>query len=95
MKVKDLVKINPFQTAEKVYTVVILHEEGVSLDTAINSKAEFMGIKNEAFAVALFNALVRFQDHQEGFLEAFFEAYTSSGYMLSAVDEAILKAEKL
>lgn len=78
MNIKNVIGENAFQTAEMVYTVVQIHEEGkVDVDVLVQciNSVSIMGIKDEAFADTLFQYLVRHQKNMEAFVELFFKHY--------------------
>ena len=80
MNVKNIVGENAFQTAEMVYTVVQVHEEGkVDVDVLVQciNSVSIMGIKDPVFAETLFQYIIRNQDNIETFIETFFKNYLS------------------
>lgn len=85
MKVTELISINQFQTAEKVYMVVRIYEETkMDLREIMQSldKSNFMGIreKDTVFVLRLFEYLVdKYSSMQEAFLELFFD-YIQKGW---------------
>ena len=94
MKIKNIVGENAFQTAEMVYTVVQVHEEGkVDVDVLIQciDSVSIMGIKDVAFADTLFQYLVRNQKNMEAFVELFFEHYTTGMTPMQALSATQIK----
>lgn len=92
MNVKNVVGENAFQTAEMVYTVVQVHEEGkVDVDVLIQciDSVSIMGIKDEAFADTLFQYLVRYQESMEAFVELFFKHYITGMPPMQALSATV------
>lgn len=92
MNVKNVVGENAFQTAEMVYTVVQVHEEGkVDVDVLVQciDSISIMGIKDTVFAETLFQYVVRNQNNIETFVETFFKNYLSGMKPMKALLETV------
>ena len=94
MKVKNLIGINAFQTAEKIYTVVKhCNEPGMTLELMIDKIHNFqtVGIEDKAFAKTLFQYLLLYdnKDEQELFIERFFDHFTKGVSPIQAISKAV------
>ena len=94
MNVNNVIGENAFQTAEMVYTVVQVHEEGkVDVDVLVQciNSVSIMGIKDPVFAETLFQYLVKNQKSMKAFVDLFFKYYTTGMTPMQALSIVINK----